>query len=241
MFNRNLAYGVSAAAILLATSSAAFAQETTGGIRGVITDASGAPMANATVVVTHVPSGTSTTTVTGADGGYTARNLRVGGPYVVTALTAQGEVSGQVPSVSIGSPTALNLTATVSASDGATSVADVVVRGVRGGGLITGPRTRIGAEEIETLPTISRDIKDFVRTSPFASVDSTNSDALILGGQNSRTNAFLVDGIRQGDDFGLSPNGYPTVNSPISISVLEAVQVDVAPYDVQYGDRKSVV
>ena len=73
MFNRNLAYGVSAAAILLATSSAAFAQETTGGIRGVITDASGAPMANATVVVTHVPSGTSTTTVTGADGGYTAR------------------------------------------------------------------------------------------------------------------------------------------------------------------------
>ncbi|KAK0331498.1 hypothetical protein LTR94_028680, partial [Friedmanniomyces endolithicus] len=61
------------------------------------------------------------------------------------------------------------------------------------------------------------------------------SDALILGGQNSRTNAFLVDGIRQGDDFGLSPNGYPTVNSPISISVLEAVQVDVAPYDVQYG------
>ena len=235
MLNRNLAYGVSAAAILLATSSAAFAQETTGGIRGVITDASGAPMANATVVVTHVPSGTSTTTVTGADGSYTARNLRVGGPYVVTALTAQGEVSGQVPSVSIGSPTALNLTATASASDDATSVADVVVRGVRGGGLITGPRTRIGAEELETLPTISRDIKDFVRTSPFASVDSTNSDALILGGQNSRTNAFLVDGIRQGDDFGLSPNGYPTVNSPISISVLEAVQVDVAPYDVQYG------
>ncbi|SJM65994.1 Oar-like outer membrane protein protein, OmpA family [Brevundimonas diminuta 3F5N] len=235
MLNRNLAYGVSAAAILLATSSAAFAQETTGGIRGVITDASGAPMANATVVVTHVPSGTSTTTVTGADGGYVARNLRVGGPYVVTALTAQGEVSGQVPTVSIGSPTALNLTATTSASDGATTVADVVVRGVRGGGLITGPRTRVGAEDIETLPSISRDIKDFARTSPFASVDPTNSDALILGGQNSRTNAFLVDGIRQGDDFGLAGNGYPTVNSPISVSVLESVQVDVAPYDVQYG------
>src|SRR5690606_16648121 len=79
MLNRNLTYGVSAAAILLATSSAAFAQETTGGIRGVITDAAGAPVANATVVVTHVPSGTSTTTVTGADGSYTSRNLRVGG------------------------------------------------------------------------------------------------------------------------------------------------------------------
>src|SRR5690606_1859321 len=77
--------------------------------------------------------------------------------------------------------------------------------------------------------------KDFARTSPFASVDPTNNDALILGGQNNRTNAFMVDGIRQGDDFGLAGNGYPTVNSPISISLLEAVQVAVAPYDVQYG------
>src|SRR5690606_5155962 len=115
------------------------------------------------------------------------------------------------------------------------AVSDIVVRGVRGGSLQTGPRTRVNAEELETLPSISRDIKDFVRTSPFASVDPTNNDALILGGQNSRSNAFMVDGIRQGDDFGLAGNGYPTVNSPISISVLEAVQVDVAPYDVQYG------
>lgn len=235
MLNRNLAYGVSAAAILLATSSAAFAQETTGGIRGVVTDAAGAPLANATVVVTHVPSGTSNTTVTAADGAYVARNLRVGGPYVVTALTSQGEVTTQVPQVSIGSPIQINLRAVSTASSDAVAVADVVVRGVRGGGLQTGGRARVNAEDIETLPSISRDIKDFARTSPFASVDPTNGDALILGGQNSRTNAFLVDGIRQGDDFGLANNGYPTVNSPISISVLESVQVDVAPYDVQYG------
>lgn len=234
MLNRNLAYGVSAAAILLATSSAAFAQETTGGIRGVITDAAGAPMANATVVITHAPSGTSTTVVTGADGGYFARNLRVGGPYIVDAVSASGSVQGQVPSVGIGTPGVLNLVVS-GASDDAYAVSEVVVRGVRGGSLQTGPRTRINAEEIETLPSISRDIKDFARTSPFASVDPTNNDALILGGQNNRTNAFMVDGIRQGDDFGLAGNGYPTVNSPISISLLEAVQVDVAPYDVQYG------
>ena len=235
MLNRNLAYGVSAAAILLAASSAAFAQETTGGIRGVVTDAAGAPLANATVVVTHVPSGTSNTTVTSADGGYVTRNLRVGGPYVVTALTSQGELTAQVPQVSIGSPMQMNLQATSAASSDAIAVADVVVRGVRGGGLQTGGRARVNVEDIETLPSISRDIKDFARTSPFASVDPTNNDALILGGQSNRSNAFLVDGIRQGDDFGLANNGYPTVNSPISVSVLEAVQVDVAPYDVQYG------
>lgn len=235
MFNRSLTYGASAAAILLATSGAAFAQETTGGIRGTITDSAGAPVANATVVITHTPSGTSNTVVTGNDGGYYARNLRVGGPYTVVVSSSQGSIDGVVPNVGIGTPGVLNLSVSTEASADAYEVASIVVRGVRGGGLQTGPRTRVNAEQIETLPSISRDIKDFARTSPFASVDATNNDALVLGGQNSRSNAFMVDGTRQSDDFGLASNGYPTVNSPISISVLEAVQVDVAPYDVQYG------
>ena len=236
MFNRSLTYGASAAAILLATSGAAFAQETTGGVRGTITDGAGVPVANATVIITHTPSGTSNTVVTGNDGGYYARNLRVGGPYTVSVSSSQGSVEGVLPSIGIGTPGVLNLTVQSGASEEAYAVADIVVRGVRSGGLQTGPRTRVNAEQIETLPSISRDIKDFARTSPFASVDSTNNDALVLGGQNSRSNAFMVDGTRQSDDFGLAANGYPTVNSPISVSVLEAVQVDVAPYDVQYGN-----
>ncbi len=236
MFTRSFAYGASAAAILLATSGAAFAQETTGGIRGTITDAAGAPVANATVVITHTPSGTSNTVVTSADGVYNARNLRVGGPYTVNVTSSEGTVNGVLPGIGIGTPGILNLTVASAASSDAYAVGEIVVRGTRGGGLQTGPRTRVNAEQIETLPSISRDIKDFARTSPFASVDSTNGDAIVLGGQNSRMNAFMVDGTRQGDDFGLASNGYPTVNSPISISVLEAVQVDVAPYDVQYGN-----
>jgi len=236
MFTRSFAYGASAAAILLATSGAAFAQETTGGIRGTITDAAGAPVANATVVITHTPSGTSNTVVTSADGVYNARNLRVGGPYTVNVTSSEGTVNGVLPGIGIGTPGILNLTVASAASSDAYAVGEIVVRGTRGGGLQTGPRTRVNAEQIETLPSISRDIKDFARTSPFASIDPTNGDALVLGGQNSRMNAFMVDGTRQGDDFGLASNGYPTVNSPISISVLEAVQVDVAPYDVQYGN-----
>ena len=61
---RNLAYGASTVAIMLSASTAVFAQETTGGIRGVVTDAAGAPVANAEVTVTHVPSGTSSITAT---------------------------------------------------------------------------------------------------------------------------------------------------------------------------------
>ena len=42
---RNLAYGASAVAIMMSASTAAFAQETTGGVAGGVYDASGAPIA----------------------------------------------------------------------------------------------------------------------------------------------------------------------------------------------------
>lgn len=233
---RNLAYGASTVAIMLSASTAVFAQETTGGIRGVVTDAAGAPVANAEVTVTHVPSGTSSITATDQVGAYSARNLRVGGPYIVTVNSTAGSSTTEAGSIGIGTPASIDIIVGGGAlSDEAADLGDVVVTGQRAGGLRTSPRTNIGLNDIETLPSISRDIKDFVRTSPFATVDPSNNDALSIGGQNTRSNAILVDGLRQSDDFGLNGNGYPTQRSPISIDALEAVSVDVAPYGVQYG------
>ncbi|MBX9460819.1 MAG: TonB-dependent receptor [Brevundimonas sp.] len=234
MTNRKRAFwATTALATSMLAATAVYAQETTGGIRGQILDANDAPVAGATVVVTHVPTGTVSTTVTGPDGVYNARNLRVGGPYEVSA-TATGYTSEPTVVANIGIGTPANVNVYLSSTDGASTIEDVIVTG-RAGALRTSPRSQFGLGDIETLPSISRDIKDFVRTSPFATVDPTNQNALSIGGQNTRFNAFLVDGIRQGDDFGLNGNGYPTQNSPISISTLEAVSVDVAPYGVQYG------
>ncbi|MGV2481205.1 UNVERIFIED_CONTAM: carboxypeptidase regulatory-like domain-containing protein, partial [Salmonella enterica subsp. enterica serovar Weltevreden] len=84
-----LAGGAALTALVCAMGSAVYAQETTGSIRGQITNEAGAPVSGATVVVTHVPSATSTTTITGGDGYFTTRGLRVGGPYTV-AVTAPG-------------------------------------------------------------------------------------------------------------------------------------------------------
>jgi len=231
---RKLAYGASAVAIMMSASTAAFAQETTGGIVGVVYDASGSPVAGATVVVTHVPSGTSATTVTDANGAFSTRSLRVGGPYTVRSTSAAGDASADVASIGIGTPVGVELVIKGAAGE-ATSLSDIVVTGQRTGGLRTSPRSNLNLADIETLPSIGRDIKDVVRTTPFATVDPTNNDALSIGGQNTRYNAILIDGIRQSDDFGLNGNGYPTLNSPISRSVIQAVSVDVAPYGVQYG------
>src|SRR5512141_256475 len=82
---QRLAAGVALTTLACAMSTAVYAQETTASIRGQVVDENGAPVSGATVTVTHMPTGSSVTSMTGADGFYSARGLRVGGPYRVSA------------------------------------------------------------------------------------------------------------------------------------------------------------
>ncbi|MGH6978696.1 MAG: TonB-dependent receptor [Brevundimonas sp.] len=229
---RKLAYGASVVAIMMSASTAVFAQETTGGVVGGVYDAAGSPIVGAAVTVVHSPSGTTSTTVTDANGQFSVRSLRVGGPYIVRSTSAAGDVETQVSSIGIGAPASVELV--MAGAESAANLGDIVVTGARRT-LRTSPSSNLNLADIETLPSIGRDIKDVVRTTPFATVDPSNNDALSIGGQNNRYNAILIDGVRQSDDFGLNGNGYPSINTPISRSVLQAVSVDVAPYGVQYG------
>ena len=139
---RKLAYGASAVAIMMSASTAVFAQETTGSVTGTVYDASGTPIVGATVTVTHVPSGTSTTALTDQNGTFSTRSLRVGGPYLVRSVSAAGEASTQVPSIGIGTPVAVELV-TAGSDSNAADLGDVVVTGSRAGGLRTSPRSNL--------------------------------------------------------------------------------------------------
>ncbi|MDE1961069.1 MAG: carboxypeptidase regulatory-like domain-containing protein, partial [Xanthomonadaceae bacterium] len=60
------------------------AQNTSAALSGRITDAAGNPVAGASVDIVHVPSNTTRTVTTNADGRFSAQGLRVGGPFAVT-------------------------------------------------------------------------------------------------------------------------------------------------------------
>src|SRR5664279_6508445 len=60
-----------------------FAQETTSQMLGIVTDGV-APLAGATVVALHAPTGTKYATTTRKDGRYNLPGLRVGGPYTIS-------------------------------------------------------------------------------------------------------------------------------------------------------------
>ena len=61
--------------LLVSFASVGFAQSQNGSISGVVTDATGAVVANATVTVTNVATGAVRTTVTTGAGDYTVQRL----------------------------------------------------------------------------------------------------------------------------------------------------------------------
>jgi hypothetical protein len=222
---------VGAGIVAMLAAPAAVAQETTSSILGFVLGGDGRPVAGARVTIVHQPSGTTESMLTNASGGFTARGLRVGGPYGVTAQ-AEGMQDSAVADLYTQLTERTSITLVVQPIR---QLADVEVTGSSERDVSIGVDSRYGAGEIRELPSISRDIKDVVRIDPKAWVDPTNSDALEVAGVNNRYNSITVDGVRQSDDFGLNNNGYPTQRSPLSVDAIEAVSVLTAPFSVEYS------
>ena len=103
----------------------------------------------------------------------------------------------------------------------------------------TGSETVVSKKQLNTLPTTSRSIADFVRITPQASITEGNDGfSISIAGNNNRYNAIYVDGAVSNDVFGLAgsgTNGGQTGVSPFSIDAIEQFQVQVAPFDVRIG------
>ena len=93
--------GLAAALGLLLAGPAAQAQVTTGSLSGLIEDESGGVLPGATVEAVHEPTQTRYAAVAGSDGRFMILNVRVGGPYTVTATLSgfkpRGEGRGDRP------------------------------------------------------------------------------------------------------------------------------------------------
>lgn len=232
MTNRNRVFwATTALATSMLAASAVYAQETTGAVRGQVVDGSGQPVAGATVTVTHLPSGTRSVAVTGVDGQYSARGLRVGGPYLIEAVSGGVAATEEIANIGIGSASVADL----SLGDVST-VEDVVV--VSSGGAVPtaiGPSAVFTSEDLANAPAINRDLRDVIAIDPRVYVDEAFVDAVQCGGANPRFNSLTVDGVRLNDNFGLNSSGYPTERMPFSYDAIEQVAVELAPFDVEYG------
>ncbi|MET0374968.1 MAG: carboxypeptidase regulatory-like domain-containing protein, partial [Rhizorhabdus sp.] len=229
---RNILNGSVCAVAICMAGTSAYAQEITSSIRGQVTSG-GAPVAGATVVVTHVPSGTTTTTTTNSDGSFSRSGLRIGGPFSVK-VSGEGYIGTTITDVQLTAGQPFVLPIELESSGDEIIVTAGSVKGVTD--ISGGPSTIIGRAAIENIASVSRDLRDVVRRDPFATIDPGQSRGVMIAGQNARLNKFSVDGMRFSDNFGLNVGGLPTARGPVPLDAIEQLSVKVAPYDVQEGD-----
>jgi hypothetical protein len=235
MINRNrvrlskLALGL---AIALAAAPA-FAQSTSAGVGGQVTDASGAPVAGAEVTITHVESGTVNHATTDASGRYNARGLRVGGPYTISV-----DKPGAGTDVENGVFLNLNQVNTVDAKlhagTASTTLGTVVVAGTAS--VFSSDNksvgTNISGRALETAVSGNRSLDDIARLDPRITVTDQSDGSISVSGQNNRYNNISVDGLSVTDPFGLNANGLGFTGSPISPDTIAAYDIKVTDFDV---------
>lgn len=208
--------------------STAHAQVTTSAMYGQIADETGQGLPGASIVATHLPTGTQYGISSRADGQYTLSNMRVGGPYRIQA-TFIGFKTETVEDVflNLGQRFPLNIKLIAESK----ALQEVVVRS-SGSDVLndsrTGASSNVSAEQLRTLPTIKRSLFDYTRLNPMAGGDGS------FGGRNSRYNNFSLNGAIFNNPFGLdaaTPGGQ-TDAQPVSLDAIEQIQVALSPFDI---------
>lgn len=200
------------------------AQVTTSGIQGVVTQSTGTTLSGATIVATHIPSGTVYSVNANNAGRFTLSNMRVGGPYRIEVnIPGKNPIVYEDINLELGQPFILNPIANEKTSD----IQEVVISGNKSRNINkTGAATNVGLKQIQELPQSARSITEFTRLTPQASGNS-------FAGRDARYNNLQIDGANFNNGFGLSSNPLPGGNAqPISLDAIEEISVNIAPFDI---------
>lgn len=204
-------------------------------IRGTVRSDDGNDLSGAPVRVFNAATGVASKTQV-RQGRFMVQGLEVGGPYVVEVrhlgftpqrtqpffLTLGETLEVELRMQRVATP--LDTVLVTSSSS------DIRPRG--GGGTVT----TIPDELLHRLPTLDRNLFDFVRLAPHASTKvGTQRIGLSAAGANLRFNNFLINGA---DERVVNGNVSTGINGgkSIPIDAVKEYQVLVAPYDVRYGD-----
>ncbi len=223
------------ALLIAATFVVSVQAQVTTAIRGTVVDQQEQAVGGANVRIIHTDSGTVSSTISNGNGVFSARGLRVGGPYTVE-ISGSGFSSVKIDDLFLALDNTLNLPVTVQATG---TIEELVVTATRKnvGFSNEGLSTILGVEALAEVVSIDRDITDAAEVDPFAvvNVQSGGAKELTIAGANNRFNSLTIDGVALNDRFGLNANGYPTQRSPISYDAIESLSIQTAPFDVEYN------
>jgi hypothetical protein len=207
-----------------------FAQITSSTISGIIVNEKNEVMVGASVIATHVPTGTTYKTVTNKTGAFVFPSVRVGGPFTVAASYV-GYKSNQVDDLNTNLGVASNIDFVLIANG--SKLTDVVVSSNRNGLFSkerTGASQQFTRRDLQNIPITG------ARTIDGITKYNANGNGNSFGAQDSRLNNFTIDGSQFNNSFGFGSSaqaGGRTGASAISLDALEQLQVNIAPYDIR--------
>jgi outer membrane receptor for ferrienterochelin and colicin len=210
------------------------AQETSSSLGGSVVGPQGNAASGTKVTITHIPSGSRKVTVVGSTGQFSSKGLRVGGPYLVE-IDSDTFQDRTINDVYLNLGETLNLDVTLEKQQQIESI--IVTASALSATEFgdTGPASNFDLSDIQNAPAINRDLTDIIRADPRVFVDETNN-GVQCAGSSPRFNNLTLDGVTLNDSFGLNSNGYPTTRQPFSFDAIEQISVQLAPFDVQYGN-----
>lgn len=217
----------------------ALAQNTTSSLSGSVKTNTGEVLVGATVTATHEPTGTTYRVQSRAGGRFDISNMNPGGPYIVevSSLNYANEKKTELY-LSLGDVLKVDF-ALASKVNNLGNVTVSALRKTTENSGKGGAETTIDRDKMANLPTVGRNIYDYLRAVPQAKLVNGSEGAVSIAGQNNRYNAFYVDGAINNDVFGLSAsgtNGGQAAIAPLSIDAIDQFQVVISPFDASLGN-----
>jgi hypothetical protein len=231
-------FGAGLLGLLLWGNSAAFSQGFSAAISGVVRDASGAVIPDATVTARHTETGLTRTTATGANGGYNLPSLPVG-PYELTVEKPgfRQLVRGGL-TLAIAQEVVLNLTlevGQVTQTVEVTGEAPIVNTTTSStSGLIT-------EDQIKNMPLNGRSFEQLL-TLNTGTVDNKTHGAgnsFSVAGKRPETNRFMINGVDIVGDNATGQQIAPLGSSGYVLGVDAVREYNVVghTYGAEYGKR----
>ncbi|MEO6541289.1 MAG: carboxypeptidase-like regulatory domain-containing protein, partial [Ferruginibacter sp.] len=225
--------------LLLVFPFALSAQVTTSSISGIIKKSNGEGLPGASIKVTHVPTGTVYSTSSRVGGRFDINNMNPGGPYTIVSSYVGYETKTDADVyLTLGEAQKTDIVLEVKNQQ----LAEVLVATTRTG-RGSGTETTVSREKMANIPTVGRNLQDYLRATPqfkMSSAGSASSEgAMSFAGQNVRYNSFYIDGAVNNDVFGLAysgTNGGQSGIAPISMDAIDQFQVSLSPYNASMGN-----
>jgi hypothetical protein len=196
---RLISLSILSALFIIFSTTAIFSQVTTATLSGIVKNKKNEGLSSATVNIQFAEAGIQLNVLANTEGRFTVPNLRVGGPYKISASYINYE-AGSLDNVFL--ELGQNNFVELSLEEKAKELSSIIVTGTasQAANKKTGASTNISNRLITDLPTISRSADDYLRITPSA---SPTYNGMSFAGRNGQYNNFSLDGAVFNNPFGL--------------------------------------